>query len=166
MLGSFGVEKKNLPVDDHGNVKSAEDWVEFRRNKEFLLHENNVAATGGTSVGTSPPSAVPRENGMLTPGPDDIVMGERTKESKTNPGNVYYRQLVEEKASEYNSTRSSKVKSELREYVIRKLRERGGRFLTREEGRGWREMKEEALIRKRVNQAFRNYRQRTEHSNG
>ena len=99
---------------------------------------------------------------QLTLRKDDIVMGERTKESKYNPGNAYYRQLVEEKASEYNAAESKQAKSQLREYVIMKLRERGGRFMTRKGGQGWREMKDEVYIRKRVNQAFRNHRQRTE----
>lgn len=148
-----------VPVDDEGFIKSADDWVNLRRSKE---HSVDSSCFSSIAVLDSALTMSSENESPFMLRPADIVMGERTRESKYNAGNVYYRQLVEEKAPEYNAAESKQVKSQLREYVIMKLRERGGRFMNRKGGQGWREMKDEVYIRKRVNQAFRNYRQRTE----
>ena len=160
-LGSFGLRKEDLPVDDYGNVGRADDWVAFRRSKESWL--NGKVSSSNESIENHWPELARLNLDVpgLSPQPEDVLMGERTVEVKRNPGNVYYRQLVEEKVTEYQETRSSKAKGKLRDYVIAKLKERGGRFLTREAGQGWREV-EEALVQKRVNQAFRNHRRNAE----
>ena len=142
-MGSFGIHRNDLPVDDDGGIRGAEDWVEGRRIKEKAMTGAHGTSTDTSSVDKYWPELtnLDLENVMgEVPGPNDILMGEWTVEVKTHPGNVYYRQLVAEKVQEYNATRSSKAKGKIRNAVIEKVREVGGRFLSREGGHGWREL--------------------------
>ena len=161
VLGSFGIQRDDLPVRDDGSILGAEGWVEGRKKKEHAMIPETCPSR--TSVDQDWPELahldlenVPEE----VPGPHDILMGEWTIEVKQHLGNIHYRQLVEEKVEEYYATRSTKIKGKIRNYVIERLRELGGRFLTREGGQGWREIEDEKLVQKRVNQAFRNYRRK------
>ena len=167
-LGSFGIQRDDLPVCDDGSICNAKDWVEDRRNKENATAQaTGTRESSGTGSGSSVDNYWPELANLdlenvagEVPGPHDVLMGERTVEVKQHLGNIYYRQLIEEKIQEYNATRSTKAKGKIRDCVIEKLRELGGRFLTREGGLGWREIEDEKLVQKRVNQAFRNYRRK------
>ena len=155
-----------MSIDDR--ITNSEDWVLFRRAKEQRLYglldkvQTDSSALWPTPVSplTISPEFEVGDDWIITPRMNDILMGENTKACYKHPGNVYYHQLLLEKAPEYNAARSSKVKGKLRDYVIQKIREQGGRFLTREGSGTWYEMKEEQFIRRRVNQAFRNLRRK------
>ena len=157
-LGTFGIRRDDLPVNDLGRVNKANGWVESRRLQEKRL----VGSSNGSLRAGSPLSATSSmEDGEgIVPQPNDILMGEKTRQTQIHPGNIFYRYLIEERLPEYNTTPSRKIKSNLRNYVLLQLRERGGRFLTREQGPGWSEIKEEKYIRRRINQAFRNSRRK------
>ena len=91
----------------------------------------------------------------IQPTDRDVLMGGNGKEIALHPGNVAFRELLEESSEEYYSTTSRKTKGAICQRIIKSVKEGGGRFLTREKGMVWKEIEDEASHVK-IAHAFRN----------
>jgi hypothetical protein len=61
-------------------------------------------------------------------GPNDVILGQGSSFIRT-PGNLYFRQLLQERRGQYISTCRRKLKHEIAQQIIVKISDRNGRFL-------------------------------------
>ena len=156
-LGGFGLNKEFLSVNESDRVRDSKMWVKQRFEVENRRVTSNTDSKRATEI-VKPSSSSSSE----APGPNDVVMGGRTKECYNRPGNIHYRQLIQEMASKYNASHSHKEKKRMCELIIEKVYNSGGNFVTQDFSSSqvrWERLGGETL-RLRVSQAFRNNRRR------
>ena len=87
------------------------------------------------------------------PSPNDIFLG-RGKPIQDRPGNVRFRELLEEHVDKYDKDGTKVIVSA---FIVGILKKEGGRFLKELEDGGWVEV-DEATARAKVSHAFRTRR--------
>lgn len=144
-LVAYGITRDSLPFDNQGKLvlDNYRDWVKMR-----------AALEQGRSLGSESVfndiSCDPATHTEM-----DVLMGGNAKEVLSNPGNIAFRKLLELHSVEYNSTTSRKTKGSICQAIIRSVREQGGRFMTRDAAKHWKEIEDEAAHVK-ISHAFRN----------
>jgi hypothetical protein len=93
---------------------------------------------------------------IYNPCPNDILLG-RGKPIQARPANVRFREMLDKHMDKYN-TREKGVKVIVSSYIVRVVKEEGGRFLKELEDGGWVEVNE-TTARAKVSHAFRTRRQ-------
>ena len=89
---------------------------------------------------------------ITTPSDEDVVF-EKGLKTQRRPGNVYYRQLIKEKANEYNIAETRKLKDMIAMSIFHKISSTR-RFLTKLDDGKYYVVSEEAVIVK-IKQALR-----------
>jgi len=141
-LGSYGIPTNLLPISCTGAVKFGNQivWLNFLRTRERHLQHK---IEDGKNIVDCPRSY-------------DVAFRAGTT-FRNNPGNTYYRELIE-KYSDDHTTGDKKKKYEITLRIITEIEKRDGRFLE------WSKpkqmcilMKDRDRIRKKIAAAFKQY---------
>lgn len=135
-LTGYGVTAELLPMSSTGTIKfdNHRDWLNVIRTKSTLAEKY-------------------RDDVVDCPRCNDVVY-RKGPASKHNIGNNYYREMIEDYSLEHFTGDRNK-KYDLTMTVIKKIKERGGRFL--EWKNMWVVYRDPEMVRKKVASAFKQY---------
>jgi hypothetical protein len=174
-LQGYGLPMKSCPVDPSGEMRQdiLNVWYE-QHVASIQSRSRSVDQIGGpssetatsTSVGTGTDVAVPvplNPNGSvpvhphIDPTSTDVLLG-RGKGNQTHPGNIRFREFLDNYSDEYN-----KVPRKNRRYIATKLsqmfKSNGVRFLKLNENKEWVES-DVATVEDKIAQLFRSSRKK------
>lgn len=116
-LAGYGIPIENVPVTPTGEIKirNHQEWLKSRRQIEEYIEEGTLAEV------------------IEAPTNQDVVFG-KGKPFQTHIGNVRLMWWVEESLEEYNSKHDRGEKFEVIKSTVQKVKDSGGRFLTKESG--------------------------------
>ena len=140
MLASYGVPAELLPISSSGTEKfeNHRDWLKVVRHREWL----DIIRTH-TNL---------KDDIVDCPRYNDVVQ-RKGPSMKLNRGNVYYRELIEDLSLKH-FTATNDEKYDITKLVIKKVEERGGRFLEWK-NKMWVVVKDTEQARKKVAAAFK-----------
>lgn len=132
---AFGIPEEILPFDSQGQVDATNvrHWLDARLQKEATAPLSKLA---------------------VVPNNFDVLLG-REKRILESPGNLRFRQLVDDYRDQYESV-SKFEKTIVAESILKEIKDSGGRFLKQVE-LGWIQVCD-AMARKKISHAFRNLR--------
>jgi hypothetical protein len=132
---TFGISKDILPFDSQGRVDltNVRHWLDTRSKQE---------------------ATTPLSNRAVVPNNFDVLLG-REKRILESPGNLRFRQLVDDYRDQYESV-SKFEKTIVAESILKEIKDSGGRFLKQVE-LGWTQVGD-VMARKKISHAFRNLR--------
>jgi hypothetical protein len=90
------------------------------------------------------------------PLPNDVLLG-RGKPIQERPGNVRFRDMLDNHMDKYERQGKMGGKNKVSAYIVQMVKEEGGRFLKKLKDGGWVEV-DEATARAKVSHAFRGRR--------
>ena len=143
--------------DGHGNGNS---------------HSSNNSQTSSLPTGMIngstneiPPNNHQTTRPLLTPQPNDVLMGTRRLEFRRNPGNMLLKKFVESTAEQYeNGVKAEKYV--IARTVVKLVKEKGGRFLRQSKNNSegcWVEVDDDAAHEK-ISHDFRNHKRANNNS--
>ena len=139
LLMSFGIPMDHFPLDDDYKLISLKQFFERRSS---IKNERRIE----------------RGSRILAPCKLDILLG-RGKPVQKWLGNLRQATTLAANADRRNSTAVNRhgAKNDLRDEIVRLLKEPGGQFLKREEGDlEWIEEVDDTMAREKVSHGFRN----------
>jgi hypothetical protein len=151
VLMTFGIPTKLLPVTDKGEVawQHHYDWISSRRSieaKNLEAKEKQTTLSDETN----------KDDCIDVPRPSDVLMGSRKVQSHT--GNKRYKLLIDDYQENYDACETKIEKTIIASVIVMKVKEYGGRFLSRKEGEtNWYEA-DDWVVREKVTNAFRGRR--------
>jgi len=140
-LGSYGIATDLVPVSCTGVVKSSHmnAWLNYQR-----AHEQNIKS--GNDV----------EEMIDCPRSNDVIFRKGTT-FRSNPGNTYYRMLIEKYSIEH-ANGDRKLKCDITLRIIDEVQERAGRFLEwSREKKIWVLIKSRDRVRRKIAAAFKQF---------
>ena len=138
---TYGILKEALPFDELGQVHDESYFIDFWDRRRKFEQERATK--------------VPRIVG-IQPNPADVLLG-RGESSHANPGNIWYRSLIDQSIDRYEQG-CKKEKTLLSMRIVDIIRQSKGRFLREDEyTKGWYEV-DESEARDKVSHSFRNLR--------
>ena len=140
-LQGFGIPVDLLPLTHTLSLKRQNhlQWIAFRKM---------VEQGGNTPVNPEDLVECPRSY--------DIIFGKA--KYINNPGNVFYRSLIEDTHDDHIS-QSKRDKVELTWRIVREIEERNGRFLEfKKSGKAWVHIRDRNVMRQKVAQSFKEYK--------
>jgi hypothetical protein len=134
-LMTFGIPNETLPVSFNGSLRleSHRDYV--RKMKKSYELDDDI-------------------DRIIVPGKYDVLLG-RGKPLQKYSGNLNYHYVIEGYHDRYEAAAKG-LKAELAKEIVKKIHDRGGRFLKLDEA-GWTVIANEAA-RSKVSHTFRNHR--------
>ncbi|KAL3929377.1 MAG: hypothetical protein SGARI_004764, partial [Bacillariaceae sp.] len=157
-LHGYGIYVDQIPVTETGNVKmnNLHQWIKIRR----AIEGKQMSAKGGIS-NNPPPIIQDKDNIIESPAINDVIF-RLGKSYLFHPGNLMFRNLIEEVFEAHNSAESQEEKVNITWSVIDKvLIEKKGRFLGWDSRGGWWiEMKDRSQIRTKVAVHIREFKKR------
>ncbi len=146
-LMSYGIPGDQLPITSSGRIKTLnhQRWIKFQREKE----EN-------AQMGLTP------FDGVDCPLGTDVRIGNAGNNAfyfKNTPGNLLYRELLNQNYREYEEASDTQEKTRLIWTVLEELRAAGGRMLVRDK-RGWWTVANTAKCREKIAHDFRETRKK------
>lgn len=152
LLSTFGINNTPITttsVNNEIDVRNHLQWVSTRLVIEKTHLSSPARVTKAYCAGENPSSNV-------IPGDQDVLFG-RGKGFQYHKGNVWCRDLVENRLDEYNLA-SKRKKTEIADEIVNAVFDRSGRFLRREKDR-WVQV-DETEARYKISHMFRGRRQR------
>ena len=141
-LQTFGIQSHHIPINTNtGKLKTLnhQKWAGLQQKRDGAIAQNK------------------RFLAIECPEQSDILFG-RGWPTMGNPGNALYRNMIQTRSEEYNSSRSATQKTRITRSIVLELKENGARFLREDEiSGGWTEVSNE-MARQKVSIAFRDIR--------
>lgn len=148
-LQGFGIPVDLLPLTHTLKLKPQNhlQWIAFRK----MIEQHEGGPLGGKKkVDVDPKDLVE------CPRSYDVIIGKA--KYTNNPGNVFYRSLIEATHDEHLS-RSKRDKVELTWSIVRKMEERNGRFLELNKTlKAWVHIRDRHVMRQKVAQSYKEYK--------
>jgi hypothetical protein len=136
-LANFGIQGKELPIDDAGNVSTdmIEDYIRIRIAEDYKYKQKYT-------------------DKIIHPLSSDVVLG-RGWHQQEHPGNLRLAKIVDDHREAYKNARKLH-KTNLNWRIVELMKESGGRFLERSQKpeEGWVEAGNESA-RDKVSKCFR-----------
>ncbi len=161
VFGPLDASNNEIPVlpDPNQPVHIVAEKIESSSTLSNLLHSPSSSSTGGSSIGSDDelplsPSAVKSSAMASGPSPADVICG-RGGKANTHPGNISFREEAKKLRSWYESSSKSE-KFTISAMLVDLVRERGGRFLKRDDKKSGSWLEADANdVRKKASQALR-----------
>lgn len=165
VFGPLDATNNEIPVlpDPYEKIYQTEhiipEKIESSSKLSNLLHSPSSSSTAGSSIGsedglTISPSAVKSSAMASGPSPADVICG-RGGKANTHPGNISFREEAKKLRSWYESSSKSE-KFTISAMLVDLVRERGGRFLKRDDKKTGNWLEADANdVRKKASQALR-----------
>ncbi|KAL7495377.1 hypothetical protein ACHAWT_003838 [Skeletonema menzelii] len=158
VFGPLDATNNEIPVLPDPN-HCAPEKIESSSTLSDLLHSSSSSSTGGSSVAsddglTLSPSTVKSSAMASGPSPADVICG-RGGKANTHPGNISFREEAKKLRNWYESSSKSE-KFTISAMLVDLVRERGGRFLKRDDKQAGNWLEADANdVRKKASQALR-----------
>ena len=154
-LQGFGIPIDSLPLTHTMAIKRQNhaQWIALRK---IVEKEANSSEDGISNGKKKTPVAFDPNDLVECPGSYDVIIGKAKYQN--NPGNVFYRSLIEATHDEHISS-SKREKVELTWRIVRQMEERNGRFLEMNKSlKAWVRIKDRNVMRQKVAQSFKEYK--------
>jgi hypothetical protein len=162
-LAGYGIPEQLLPLSNTGTVKTANHsrWINALRAKAdrelWRLHNENYHYHGNNNSSNSNNNNPEDEEEIVDcPGSRDVIF-RKGPTYKNNPGNMYFRELIEATHKEHTKA-SRKGKCRITWNILNEIEAQGGRFLDWSMSREmWVVAKDREKIRKKVAACYKQY---------
>lgn len=156
VFGPLDATNNEIPVLPDPNY-CAPEKIESSSSLSDLLHPSSSPSSGGSSVVSDDgitPSTVKSSAMASGPSPVDVICG-RGGKANTHPGNISFREEAK-KLREWYESSSKSEKFTISAMLVDLVRERGGRFLKRDDKQKGNWLEADANdVRKKASQALR-----------
>lgn len=158
-LQGFGIPTDSLPLTHTMAIKRQNhtQWIALRKCIERNQEETSSDDGGGKGKKKTPkPLPCDPDDLVECPRSYDVIIGKAKYQN--NPGNVFYRSLIEATHDEHISS-SKREKVELTWRIVRQMEERNGRFLEMSKSlKTWVHIKDRNVMRQKVAQSYKEYK--------
>ena len=132
-------------------------WITLRKRIE-RNQEINSSDDGGSKSKKSKQFDFNPKDLVECPRSYDVIIGKA--KYKNNPGNVFYRSLIEATHGEHTSS-CKKEKVELTWWIVREMEKRKGRFLEMNKSlKAWVHIKDRNIVRQKVAQSYKEFKRK------
>lgn len=150
-LQGYGIPIDSLPLTHTMAIKRQNhtQWIALRKRIECNFSDDGKKTT-------SKPLPIDPNDLVECPRSYDVIIGKA--KYNHNPGNVFYRSLIEATHDEH-ITSAKREKVELTWRIVRQIEERKGRFLERNNSvKAFVHIKDRNVMRQKVAQSFKEYK--------
>ncbi len=150
-LQGYGIPTDSLPLTHTMAIKRQNhtQWIALRKRIE-----RNSGDDGNKK--TSKPLPIDQSDIVECPRSYDVIIGKA--KYKNNPGNVFYRSLIEATHDEHIAS-AKREKVELTWRIVRQMEERKGRFLEMNKSvKAFVHIKDRNVMRQKVAQSYKEYK--------
>lgn len=154
-LQGYGIPVDTLPLTHTMTLKRQNhlQWISFRKYVEQHEH-GNEGKTENSKPGKVPP--IDPDHLVWCPRSHDVIIGKA--KYRNNPGNVFYRSLIEATHDEHIAS-SKRSKVELTWKVVQQIEEQNGRFLELHKSlKAWVHIRDRNIMRQKVAQSYKEYK--------
>jgi len=157
ILAGYGIPQHLIPLSNTGTVKTSNHsrWINALRSKadrEQHKLNNEYYSQNGVAVKKN----ANEEDFVDCPGSKDVIF-RKGPTYKNNPGNMYFRELIEETSARHAKA-PRKEKCRITWNIVKEIEARNGRFLDWSKTREmWVVAKDREKIRKKVAACYKQY---------